>query len=261
MTCNITDDPSSKDVQSEKTATIPAEMSAGPKPHSPQETPGERHKKRRRFSLCLKVITALGALVAAIAASLAARASYQQLDLTRVQHAITKNTAQAQLADAKDTSQKQLRAYVYATPNNLYHLGNSPTQGYVTIQNAGNTFAKDVEIEAGINVLGAEIPDDLKKMGKLDQEPGVMPLAPRSPYSFFREFRILSDEQVKEIKSKKKRIYVFGKVTYKDMFDLSHQTTFCFMYYGPETGEFKNPTRDGYYPTQAKYHKKHNHAD
>ncbi len=169
-----------------------------------------------------------------------------------------------QLTIAKDTAQKQLRAYVYASPNTLYHLGENPTQGYLTVRNGGHTFANKVSREVGINVLSKDIPNSFEKLGRLKREPGYMTLGPNTGADdvIYREYRVLTDDEIKQINSGDKRIYVFGKITYEDIYDIRHETTFCFMYYGNETSNvLASQGRSGYDKTQAEYCDKYNFAD
>jgi hypothetical protein len=169
-----------------------------------------------------------------------------------------------QVVIAKDTAQKQLRAYVYASPDRLYHLGGSPTQGYITVRNGGQTFAHNVSREVGINVLSKDIPDSFEKLGSLKREPGYMTFGPNGGTFdvIFREFRVLTDEEIKEIKNDDKRIYVFGKISYEDIYDVRHETTFCFMYSGIETSNILlKKGRTGYEKTQAEYCDKYNYAN
>jgi hypothetical protein len=246
MTSNTTDEPTDKDVQpAEQASTIPSEtvthsMSADGR----QEEPAEEHMIRRdRLSRKPFGAAFWVSVVAATAAGFAALFTWMQVDV------------------AKDTAQKELRAYVYAVPTRLFHLGASPTQGYLGIKNGGKTFARNVKRWAGINVLGPKISDAFDDLGKLVPEPGAMTLGPDShtDATIICNFRVLTPDEVDQIKSGEKRIYVFGKITYEDMFGLPHETTFCFVYYGSETAS--PPDKPGYLDFQAKYCDRHNHAN
>lgn len=109
-------------------------------------------------------------------------------------------------------------------------------------------------------------PFEPDKMGNISslmsREEGVQVMNPRVLHNIIRERPkqpALTEEEVKEIKYGDKRIYVFGKITYDDVFGNPHHTEFCHMYFGQEMAPFE--TGLGYATFQAKYCDTHNDAD
>lgn len=157
------------------------------------------------------------------------------------------------------------RAYVFVMPGILYHVhGNGLPQSYTVLSNSGLTVAKNVVSSVGIRLLrlpGADVIDDLGSM-RIPEE-GIMVAHPRVPHVLIRELKRrqgLTPKEIEEIRTGAKRVYVFGLVTYEDIYGRSHKHEFCFMYFGREYMD--NPQRgDGYYDTQAKYCKEHNKDD
>jgi hypothetical protein len=161
------------------------------------------------------------------------------------------------------------RAFMYAAPGRVFHVTpGSDLQAYITVGNSGLTIAENVERWAGVRIMtppGTDAVQDLKPM--MSREEGVLVVSPRVLHNLIRQLpnrKALTKQDVDDIRSGKKRIYVFGAIAYKDAFGKAHSTEFCFMYYGHEHAEFKTEyatTIIGYYESQGQYCNKHNETD
>lgn len=168
-----------------------------------------------------------------------------------------------QVAVAKDTAGKQLRAYVHAVPSTLYHTDgkSGALQAYVDIRNAGQTFAHNVERSVGIIVSESGVPDEVSDF--MEREPGKFVIGPGGTNTTIRNGPQLTDDQAYRIKNKDNpRIYVIGTILYEDVWGASHKTDFCFMYFGYEDAAHPTPDLGRLYlPRQGKYCDNHNKAD
>lgn len=173
-----------------------------------------------------------------------------------------------QLKDTKDTARRQLRAYVLAVPGNVYHIdgGNAPVEAYVGIRNYGQTLALDVVRTVGIEIFGPEIPSKQWEFWK--PQAGTFVLGPGGENITIKKGPRLNQERSKKIRTrydlrtdkKDLRIYVIGKIVYKDIWNDTHNTKFCFMYYGDETiPNFEPMAYSG--TLHGKYCDKYNSAD
>jgi hypothetical protein len=164
---------------------------------------------------------------------------------------------------ANDTEQRQLRAYVYASPYRAFHIDNlgGVVQVYTVIGSNGSTFAKKVERWVGISLLPGPVPEKFEDLGSLKREEGVLVLAPGAKSIVVQNFRKITEEELAKIMTAngELRIYVFGKITYEDAFGTPHQTTFCHAYFGSERLEFNGGF--AYEDWQAKSCDRHNDAD
>lgn len=202
----------------------------------------EAHYHRRDWLDNVNALLLFGAFLAAIAAAIF---TLKQINL------------------ARDTAFRELRAYVYAAPGPVFHIdGEAPLQGYVVIGNSGQTFAQKVIRKVGMRVLGATVPEKVEDLGRMDREEGVMVISPREKHAVIRNRDRLTPEEVAKIwrsDQGAKRIYVFGTITYEDIYGKRHHTDFCHMYFGKE--HWLYDSGPGYHKTQGKYCDKHNSAD
>ena len=165
------------------------------------------------------------------------------------------------LSSSENSTRRSERAYLFVSPNNAYNVkaGGSPLQGYILIGNSGKTFGTIVDWQFGVNVSEPNNPNRIESLGKLIREPGNPVIWPGLPHVAYRTLRTISAEEYQAIRSEKgeKRVYVFGFVKYKDVFDDLHVTTFCHMYFG---SEMANDSMSSYLRTQVKYCETHNDA-
>lgn len=125
----------------------------------------------------------------------------------------------------------------------------------VVMKNSGKTFARRVEIAAGAEVLPRGQKPKLERLtepGPANRSKGIIP--PNS--TFHVEFIInpnITLEELTKYRSGDKVPYVYGRVSYQDIFNCDHWTTFCFVYdgisgYTPCEAEHSNDADEGACP-------------
>ena len=165
------------------------------------------------------------------------------------------------LRDAKDTTIVSQRAYVYVFPETVYNLGSTnKLEARFVVSNSGKSFAKNVVRYAQIKISEPLRLDEIANLGNGELEPGIMTLGP-DPRASIEMNRRMPNEvgDADDVTAGRKRIYVFGRVDYKDIWGNLLSTNFCFMYYGEKLPD--SPTNASYLGRQAKYCNGHNDAD
>lgn len=135
---------------------------------------------------------------------------------------ITKSEASAHLDQ---------RAWVAATNIDGIPKEGSEFEIKVMAKNTGKTFAKQFTMYVG---LAKNLKPDFTL--KPTDEGSIAILAPNSEYTatrlvpndFGEEHRKLTKDDVEDFTSGRAELYVFGKMSYNDVFDCPHWTTFCF---------------------------------
>jgi hypothetical protein len=98
----------------------------------------------------------------------------------------------------------------------------------MNLENVGSTPANNVRSFARSAILPFPLPDDFK-LPALDQEAPTNFIGPHQSFLLTGYAdQIYSDEEVEELKTgAKKRLYVYGSVTYEDAFGETRHTNFC----------------------------------
>jgi hypothetical protein len=165
--------------------------------------------------------------------------------------------------DNKYSNQRQLRAYVYASPYRAFNIDDRGlvAQAYTTIGSKGSTFAHDVERSVGVNLLPSPTPAKFADLGAVSRVEGRLVIPPGGENVAIQNFRVLTKDELAALMTPegKLRLYIFGKITYKDEFGWPHWTMFCYGYFGPERLQWQ----DGYAydQSQAKYCDNFNETD
>lgn len=118
--------------------------------------------------------------------------------------------------DAKDTAQKELRAYLGAANGTLYFILNSNhLRAAIELRNSGQTPAQKVSyaIDGAIR-----LPDDKTPFKELVSGQRNQPIAPGSAWTVGHEFLNLSDADKQDILSDKKYVFIWGRADYFDIF-------------------------------------------
>ena len=127
-----------------------------------------------------------------------------------------------------------MRAYVYVTPNQIKNLGTTEApEGGVTASMIGQTPAYDVQLFTSIATLPYPLTDDIEKYTAKPTDKVVHSvLFPGLKFgSSVRLTYVPTGEQTKIIMAATTaRVFVWGKVIYKDTFDCSRYMLFCFNY-------------------------------
>jgi hypothetical protein len=159
------------------------------------------------------------------------------------------------VSDAKASSRLELRAYVSADlgqasyQDNVTMFGSSPV-----IYNTGNTPARKVSHWCKAAILPSVLPKGYQFPQGTPQVTDVG-MSPRHNYVLYASLgRFCTLEEIVEIaRGDPIRFYVWGCVTYEDIFGHTHTTRFCHAYRYPVIGGKVTPMAD--------YHPTHNRAD
>jgi hypothetical protein len=139
---------------------------------------------------------------------------------------------------AERTAERQLRAYVHISAARAIQVG-AAINYYVEAKNFGQTPAYNVRLRYMVKlreVISSE-PFSLPEGAKAS----AATLAPGTPmHDEFTPNQMLGPNQLLAIKSGSKAIYIFGVITYDDIFNTERTTKFRYMLDG-EVG----PSNDG----------------
>jgi hypothetical protein len=145
--------------------------------------------------------------------------------------------ARRQLESFDKEAHVRLRAYVSVVHTAVYNMKKDAAglDAYFNIANNGQTVAQKADIFAGIALHELPEPKTFDALGELKREPAPISLPPNStPAVIHRLDRPISDEQFGKVIVDKARIYVFGRISYFDVFDDQHLIIFCNFYSGSE---------------------------
>ena len=137
-----------------------------------------------------------------------------------------------QLKGARQSLRLDQRAWVTVNllPSGLPEA-NKPFILRLRIINTGKTFARSVKIRSIIRAFPKDQPaPDFDAIEAAEQKKGqsIALLPPNATYgSETTSGNPLASELADRVRSGETRIFVFGKVTYTDVFDYQHWTTFC----------------------------------
>jgi len=143
------------------------------------------------------------------------------------------------LRDTKDTSKKQLRAYVFPSSATINHgrfmdppITNKDAQLWVHIEwkNTGQTPAYKVISWSNFEIIewnneGLLIPPKLEPL-----HTNTLGTSITGNRGFWT--RVLNPAELLELTEQKKLIYLYGKIEYEDVFGSSHYTNFRLYYNG-----------------------------
>jgi hypothetical protein len=144
-----------------------------------------------------------------------------------------------QLTLATDTAQRQLRAYVGITvpDSELRHPDQSLESSEpsifkmaLEIRNSGQTPAYDMITRFTTMLLDHPVAADHDFSRPIGTNPSVAVLNPSAHIRSESEPHPLSADEIEEIKDPngKRRLYSFGEIKYRDAFNTSRHTHFCF---------------------------------
>ncbi len=151
---------------------------------------------------------------------------------------------------------KQMRAYIAVDIGRaIYQDERLKFEADPILVNTGFTPAKNVSFKIVADILSADLPDKFKFETYGDKKTHDATLSPRQTFVIHGVVKNrVSDAEVEGIlKGIEKRLYVWGTVTYEDVFGGSWETNFChnFVFFRTADGGMKV---DGF------YHRSHNNA-
>jgi len=189
-------------------------------------------------TLFLSALTVLATSLTVVAISVQACIFYGQLrEMKKSTDAATKaaNAAEASVKQASETAHLDQRAWV----GPIHADGNLPAEVdkdfliSIQIKNSGKTFAKKVGVKwHTYPARKQEIPDFEKEMTSVPSETlnsvGLLP--PQGESSIRVRCGPITPKAVLDVfRSDEIRYFIFGKITYVDVFDCPHWTTFCYV--------------------------------
>ena len=150
------------------------------------------------------------------------------------------DAAQAQVAVSTDTEHRQLRAYVGLSPGDVENVGDEKTQKF-TFQrkNFGVTPAYDVslvDLTFGVITFGQPIP---VLTPFTDIPRGTPTIFPSSKLKMDIAGDIINKGVIERLSANSNLRFVYsGTIKYRDAFDKTHYTNFCWMFKANDfTGE------------------------
>ena len=105
----------------------------------------------------------------------------------------------------------------------------------ITVKNNGKTFAKKTKLVVCIFPCQKESNLDFHIIEKAmnEAEGSVSTVAPNADYSTHTKFLVglandkITEEQIEKWKTGSEQLFVFGKLTYEDIFGVAHWQSFC----------------------------------
>lgn len=138
--------------------------------------------------------------------------------------------------EAKQSSEQQLRAYVFAGHDSpMFLTKDNALSVEIAIKNFGQTPANEVMTHAFIGILPYPLnapldPPDYTKASK-------SPMAPSQTIKQFPTMPAALDEaQLNAVLAKQAAIYVWGEIVYVDIFKIGRRTRFCLYCTGEDIG-------------------------
>ena len=135
---------------------------------------------------------------------------------------------------AKDTAERQLRAYISVEPGGNFRQSQKRKTVFEftpNIVNNGLTPANDVIIHTNIGVVPPIIPPNFDYSSTLiGPNPSRATIGPRqSKFNGTFLFRNIDRKEMRLIVNKQKCFHLFGRVEYKDVFGHPHTSNFSFV--------------------------------
>jgi hypothetical protein len=139
--------------------------------------------------------------------------------------------------EAKETSKRELRAYISVTPVNVVSSDREErfVQIGLTVKNHGQTPAYRMNYVFGIDFLPNPVPEGFdypNPTQPINHEASLFPLDSMSLWFNFN--RLLTVEEFQQVENDRLRLHVWGKGFYSTVFDPGHHTNFVASVGGPE---------------------------
>ena len=250
---NTAQQPSATDQRG--TEKMPLIVKTFPAPKTEEETARETKEREDKAALDRKLVDFNGDLVIASAVlaiigffqlivfGLQARrlrqtvkaASDQSDNMQKyiVETARAANAMERVAASLRENAARQLRAYISILPGAVIEQDRNTDIKYEiqpVVRNGGFTPASNVIIYSKVDILPDPLPVNFNFVLPLFQEPSISTLGfQQTNFSIAYLTKLLSDSEIAEIKKPGgRRLYVYGNVTYDDIFGSHWNTNFCF---------------------------------
>jgi hypothetical protein len=151
------------------------------------------------------------------------------------------DAAQAQVATARDTEQRQLMAYVGVAQHGIENFGKPNQVIKVSRKNYGVTPAIDLIMSPPAAVIaekgkGYFLPITCNPAPALQNSFALFPTQ-EAPFEYRGLAPGVSKEQIDQVRSGSHQIIYFGAAFYKDIFGNQHCTRFCWGFGGQSMAE------------------------
>ena len=152
----------------------------------------------------------------------------------RAATAMEDSVAQAKLHSdtARDVMHAQMRAYLHVSSGRaIKQNGAIGFRGLVEMNNFGHTPARNICEAVACEVFSFPLPDDHPFPDVPYAMSKDVSVAPHQTYTFdsYRPLTVKPMEDVTAaIVGSQKRLYVWGRISYDDVFDQRHVTNFCY---------------------------------
>ena len=205
------------------------------------------------------VIIAIGGLGANAAAILLVWLAFRQTRRTADAAVEQAKAANEAVVNAQETAKRQSRAYLSIDPKLVLnwrqprHLGVS-----FDLHNHGETVGRHVSYLFDMAISDADLPNGLKfppPTRSYNPDNSIFPRATTPTRLFFD--RALTEKEIATVETDR-RVWIWGSLTYQDVFDERRITEFCFGFGGGNFGLNMRGNRD--VPWNWEIGHKHNNA-
>jgi hypothetical protein len=138
---------------------------------------------------------------------------------------------------AKNTLVVSQRAFIYAKQANVLNSPhvktsvirppNTPIEVDVTFKNSGQTVANKQRASINFLLNKEGIPSDFDYPVSSESQPILVP-----PQTETHLFTNISEKDLSDVEKGKMLLFVYGDVSYEDVFGTRHKTEYCFQYLG-----------------------------
>jgi len=125
------------------------------------------------------------------------------------------NATRKLVAEGQNTARHELRAYISCVSGNMSLIADTALRAEVEFRNTGRTPAHNVRLAiTGAISPASQIPEFV------DPEfvPHRQPIAPNAHWTVGHEFHGLTKDDIQDVVSDKKLVYVWGRAEYTDIF-------------------------------------------
>jgi hypothetical protein len=152
--------------------------------------------------------------------------------------------AQQSLSVTRESVEDVQRAFLFMKDANIYGEApaidpNAPNKyfGFVVVdmQNSGDTPARNLQMRTSECIRQGDLPPDFSYPDLPSFEPVKRPFI-AGPKSEFRSMLAVPKPLFVPARAGTKNLFVWGWMTYKDVFRRDHRTEFCLKYYGHVSG-------------------------
>jgi hypothetical protein len=138
--------------------------------------------------------------------------------------------------EAKDSSQRQLRAYISVDPKLVFNWAHKTFVLAISfhIHNHGQTPGTEILHEFSMDILDSPLPSALSFEGlmfRYDQNTTLFPKAEVPVRLTFN--RLLTSQETSDVELGKRRFHIWGVMSYRDAFDEPRTTRYSFSFGGP----------------------------